>query len=126
MNNLKKKQLIDYLFKLRRIETECEAWVRNAFSLLQVKFPDLGIVFFEDLYGTYGPGYLTEKWKKLYLDCFSEDEIKRMNEFWASDVGKKLTYGDYPLGHISASVEWAHALDSSCESAEKRRRKSCQ
>jgi len=125
MSDLQKLQLVEHLFKLKRVEPECEAWVRNAFRLLQVKFPDLSLEFFEDLYTTYGPSYLIEKWKELHLEYFSEGELRKMNEFWASDVGKKLVIGDYPAEHISVSVQWAQSLDSRCESAERRRRQPC-
>ena len=115
MNDLRKKQLIDNVFKLSNIEEESSLWTNLSFNILKAKYPLLSASELDGIFKTHGKEAYLQLIRDLYDRQFTENDLEEITKFLLSNVGIKMFKGSFTQSQRQIAIDWAKKIEAECK-----------
>ena len=109
-----KAQLIDQLFKYGNLYEELDASQNNSFNILRKKYWSISSASMKGIRESLGGENYINRVKQVYDQIFTENEIKEICAFWASETGRKLVKGDFIHAIKLFHQKWATEVEEAC------------
>lgn len=86
----RKQSLVNDLIRMTGLEDALEKQHKQYYQIFTAKYSNIPSEVFEEIYENHGVKEYRENLDKLYNELFTEDELQKIINFYASPLGSKL------------------------------------